>query len=237
MSHSSRFCIGLVAFLSAFNMGASGCLFGSSADLGSAESVAEANTLANLQGTWRTGCSYLGSGVYIVSTFVVSGSTATESIEGFSTSTCETASSRTMLTSDLVTVGETFENTLGFATYTTRVDFKVASVVLTPLTVTAASNYNSVSFCGLSSWANGTPVDATGLNHSADGCVYPAAGSMIYQTFDLGSSSEGSFTYWATPYDAVEFGAYSSSLPFAISGGSTSSTWMPSATSATFLKQ
>ena len=162
------------------------------------------NTSANLLGTWTEPCAaweYSGSSPmsWLTDTLVFSGSTVTETVGIYDDAACDGAGAQysTAVTSTF-NVGGTASMGGG-----NDITFTISSVKVTPQTVAQASSWNSSSYCGISSWANGTATDVTGINVGL--CVFPSAGAVMDQVFGLGNQSGGNLSC-STPIDGAAFG-------------------------------
>lgn len=142
-----------------------------------------ANTLTNLAGTWKTSCQGPVSSAYAMDQVVVSSSDMTQTLMGYSNSTCSTLST-TMVIAFTVTVGSTSTSS-GPTQNATKLNATLVSIKATPNTASAATNWNTATYCGFSNWANGVTKDITGNTT----CSMKSAGAINYQMFRITSSS------------------------------------------------
>lgn len=141
------------------------------------------NTLANLAGTWKTGCQGPVSSVYAIDQVVVSGSEMTQTLSGYSNSSCTTLSTTTVGIFT-VSVGDTGGASFEMAN-STKLRATLVSIKATPNTASAATAWNTATYCGFTNWSNGVTKDITGNST----CSMKSAGAINYQLFKITSSS------------------------------------------------
>lgn len=140
------------------------------------------NTLANLTGTWKTSCQGPVSSAYAIDQIVTSNSNMTQTLMGYANSTCTTLSTTTVVVFT-VAVGSTSTSTLTQGA--TKLNATLVSISATPNTATAATNWNTATYCGFTNWANGVTKDITGNST----CSMKSAGTINYQMFRITSSN------------------------------------------------
>lgn len=138
------------------------------------------DTLENLQGTWLTACNPVST-IGVRDRLVISDDAVTETFTSYSDTTCNTEGAQ-IIVSYTIKIGSTKQTTEGsISTSGSEIDFTVSGISLTPKTATAASNYNSISYCGFTDWANGSTKSIIGIS----ACGMKAAGSVNYQSFSI----------------------------------------------------
>jgi len=116
--------------------------------------------IAEIQGTWVTGCYFDGSS-YVRETLVVSGNNISEKSNYYSNSACTTTTYEVNSTYNNLSIGEKVTFLDGTSGY--RATYAVQSSEYTPLSSSQTSNYNATTFCGVS-WVINTPIDILGKN-------------------------------------------------------------------------
>ena len=126
-------------------------------------------------GTWKTSCLII-DGTYQKYTASFSGSTYSETTTVYS-DLCVTPQMEIRESGTYSVAGSP-------NTYAT-IDRSVSALSMTARTATMAQSFNSVSYCGVSSWAAGSAVDL--INKSCDGQAMPTMGQYYYDIYFIES--------------------------------------------------
>ena len=116
-------------------------------------------SIADLQGTWSTGC-YDDDGFFYRETLVFSGTNLTSEFVPYSDKLCKNAEMKLSYTGNNVSVGGMVnldDNSAGY-----QLSMKLQKVEYTPLSQDDASYMNAVASCGLTNWQKNVTVDLIG---------------------------------------------------------------------------
>lgn len=196
----------------------------------------EPNSAVNLAGRWTRGCavSKLDASSnpteWVTNEFIVSGSSASETVISYSSSDCAAANKKIekKMVANLTAKSASTVNGYNY------IDFTILQTLITPHQASITSSYNTgtfvspcgsaVGYCGKTNWTTGTPMDITGFNHCQSNCIESAAGATKYSIFSLGYYSGGALMQLNTyPVNALLFGGSNSIDKGPISNAETAS--------------
>ena len=147
--------------------------------------------IAELQGTWVTGCNAYGVGS-VEGTFTVSGTNISEKSTHYSDKNCKSTDLKVDSTYNNLRIGEKITHPDGLTGY--RATYVVQSIENTPLSASQTSTYNNPggsSYCGVS-WVISTPIDILGRNCSG---ITTPKNSTMFNLYKL----TGNNIYLGTP--------------------------------------
>lgn len=187
-----------------------------------------ANSINNLEGTWKIPCYKTHSTAWSSDEIVVVNSHFTETVKRFSGASCDNSS----LEVTIVTTG-TFDNVgsnqLNY-NGVNIINIITDKIFITPGSTDESSmlNYTYFSqscgnvngFCGINNWAVGVATDVTGKFSCASACAFPGTGANVRQGFALGNRDSGDLKCTDAPKNGLIFGAnqsmYNAYLPHGI---------------------
>jgi hypothetical protein len=146
-------------------------------------------------GTWVTSCFALQAGGTQKRTASFANGTYVETLTNYS-DTCSTKVTELGQTGTYV-IG----TVLGPDNSAIKLDRKIATYTVRPLTSAIADSYNAVSFCGLTNWTVEVAVNI--LGRICEGSAMPAIGAYYYDIFRISIFENGkmSFGYNDSTYD------------------------------------
>ena len=136
--------LAVLAVVSACLLALSGCSPSDSG--GSSGGTALTGPIADLQGTWITGC-YAINSEYAEETFTLSGTTVSSKADYYSDTPCTTLDNRFSGTYTNVVIGDNV--TFADGTSGRKMSYDMQANEYTIFSVTTASLLNSASYCGL----------------------------------------------------------------------------------------
>jgi hypothetical protein len=146
----------------------------------------------SLDGTYLIACAGSGSS-YNKYEVVISGTTFTYKDEGFSDDTCATASFSvayaTTFTVGSATTTSGSDNSSKNDLAVTKIELKLQSLSLTPLSDTFATSFNSASFKGYTDWVNGTAKSIIGLYDNGTTNSTQVVGVVSYDIWYINGTS------------------------------------------------
>lgn len=146
--------------------------------------------IADLQGTYITGC-YAAGSEYAKEIFTLSGTTVSSRADYYSDASCTTLDNRISGTFTNVVIGDSVTFTDG--TSGRKISYAVQTYEITVFSTTTAAGYNSASLCGLTTWTTDTPVDL--LGKTCSGTVIDVKNTTQYNLYNL----MGNNLYLGTP--------------------------------------
>ena len=170
--------LSLLVVMSACLLALSGCSPSDSG--GSSGGTTLTGPIADLQGTWITGC-YAINSEYAKETFTLSGTTVSSKADYYSDASCTTLDNRFSGTYTNVVIGDNVTFTDG--TSGRKISYDVQATEVTIFSATTTSLYNSASYCGLTNWTTNTAVDITGK--TCLGTVMDVKNTTKYNLYNL----------------------------------------------------
>lgn len=167
----------LLTIVSAFLLALFGCAPSSSDGGGSNNSASVA--FPELQGKWTSSCTAsFGEGV--ISSLEISGSDITSTDVYYSNTDCSGSEASKEAGSYSNLAGNSFDAG-GAKNYTTSM--KIQKFDITPLNSTSKDEWNTWSYCGVTSWESNTPLDA--LGKTCDFVAIPQKDTTLYKGISL----------------------------------------------------